>query len=162
MKYSYSLTAQILADFNRFHWFRFFFRVKYIGSVLILALFVATIIYLSPNQYTLSLYASLFVGLFVVTYFIAYRLSLKKTFQSDPFLSGVRDIELTNDQIRVATNETNTTFKWSRITRLAETGLSYIIYIGRAQVIIVPKYVFPSEVDQSAFVEYVKLRIKKK
>ncbi len=155
MKYTYSLSPSILADFNRYHWFRFFLRKRYVFSVALIILFIGTNIALSPYKTTLLFYALIFISLFAFTYWLVYFITLRNSFKEDPLLSGERDLEISREQIRVITSSVNTTFKWSRITRFAETGLSYLLYSGRNQVVIVPKYIFKTPDERTTFVDFV-------
>ena len=161
MKYSYTLSTGVIADFNRFHWFRYFLRPRYIWTAVLLLLFAGVNIWFSDRKLYWTVSCLMFLAIFFFVYWIQYRIDLWKSLKHDPVLSGERTFEMTNESIRIIRNTSNATYKWNRITRFGESGLSYLFYIGWGHVIIVPKSIFSSEEEQHAFEDYVKNRIRK-
>jgi len=125
-------------------------------------LFLFVNILMSDTPNVLFFYVFIFLFLVFGVYWLIYRLTLRKSFKSDPTLTAEREIEVKESGVRITTTDSDAVFKWSRVSRFVEAGKSYLLYIGMMRVIIVPKSVFKTTEERDHFEQYVKEKIKKR
>lgn len=97
----------------------------------------------------------------VIWYFL-FKYFLKKRFQ-DPgntqMMTGRREIELTEDVIKVWTPVAETVYQWAAVTKMTESATNYFLYLGKAQAIIVSKNAFQDTDEQAAFEQLVAAKV---
>ena len=74
-------------------------------------------------------------------------------------MTGPREVELTEDELRIWTPDSATAYKWSAVSTLRKSEKSYFLYIGRAQAIIIPKRTFENEMEESEFLDFIESKI---
>ncbi|MCB0838260.1 MAG: YcxB family protein [Bacteroidetes bacterium] len=73
--------------------------------------------------------------------------------------TGPREIEISNEEIKLWTPDSATTFKWSAVTDLRQSDHNYFLYLGKAQAIILPMRVFENEIEEREFLDLVESKI---
>ena len=77
----------------------------------------------------------------------------------DGVMLGKQTIEVTEDGLYVTSENHNTSTSWDAVVELAETKLSYLIYVDVAAACIIPKRYFASSKEQQEFYNYVENQI---
>lgn len=92
------------------------------------------------------------LGLFAVFFVILYPVMLKmnmNTPDNQKVLFGQREMTLTDSEFRVATPDSDTSYKWSAVTKLEESAKSYFLFTSTNQAIILPKRVAQTPAEQA-------------
>ena len=97
-----------------------------------------------------------------VIWVFLFKYFLKKRFQ-DPgntqMMTGRREIELTEDTIKVWTPVAESVYQWAAVTKMSQSATNYFLYLGKAQAIIVSKNAFQDADEQAAFEQLVATKV---
>jgi len=72
---------------------------------------------------------------------------------------GNRVIEFKDDSLLYKTNQSETTYQWSAFSKLHSSELSYLLYLGTDQAIIIPKSAFENENQRLDFEKMIREKI---
>lgn len=102
------------------------------------------------------------IGVIGVIWVFLFKYFLKKRFQepgNSHMMIGRREIELTEDVIKVWTPVAETVYQWAAVTKMTESATNYFLYLGKAQAIIVSKSAFQDADEQAAFEQLVATKV---
>ena len=68
-------------------------------------------------------------------------------------MNNEREMILTEEEITVKTNVSDSSFTWDGITKVSASKTSYFLFIAANQALMAPKDAFATEADHDAFLE---------
>lgn len=97
-----------------------------------------------------------------VIWVFLFKYFLKKRFQepeNSHMMIGRREIELTEDLIKVWTPVAETVYQWAAVTKMSQSATNYFLYLGKAQALIVSKKAFQDADQQATFEQLVATKV---
>jgi len=95
-------------------------------------------------------------------WYVIFRWIIKRRFSNQEnraLLTGPREIELNEKEIKVWTPQSETKYQWSAITKLEESNQNYFLFMGNMQAILISKTAFENVDQKNEFLAIVNGRI---
>lgn len=168
MEFHFNQTEAHLYDFAKQYWRNVFnSKVLWVVGILILLLIVLNILAIGMDENTSISFKSLIDWflpiLIIVSIWLFFIPILLKRQLRNPHTArialGERYIYLNEDKIIVKTPNTESFFEWNIITKLKSSKMSYFLYIGKYQAVIIPKSVFANQAECDHFEHLVANKI---
>ena len=167
MELQFNQTEAHLYDFAKQHWKNILnTKVFRLVGVFILILLVLNILFAIINGSTLPIQLWIEwlipLAILVALWIFLIPIFMKRQFRNPATAKialGERHIYLNEDKVIVKTPNSETSFDWNIITKLKDSKMSYFLYVGQYQAIIILKSVFINPTERTDFENFIANKI---
>ena len=167
MEFHFTQTEAHLYDLTKQYWRNIFSnKVFKIVGIFILTLILLNILIVITNYSYLSIkpLLSWFIpfAIIIAIWIVLIPIFVKRRLRNPAVAKialGERHIYLNDDKVIVKTPNSETSFDWNIITKLKYSKMSYFLYVGQYQAIIIPKSVFINPTERTDFENFIANKI---
>lgn len=162
MKIEFIQTEEHIMDFQKAHFAKIFWLkglIIFVVVMMLINLFFPLIL----NGFSWDRFLPSFIPLIVIglVWWFTLKIIRKRLSQgkNKDLMIGNRIVEFKGDSVFYKTNISETTYQWDAFSKTHVSKLSYLLYLGSNQAIIIPKSAFENENQKLGFEKMIKEKI---